>query len=86
MKRLKSLLGAQTPTHKQVLDHKENTETSWGAESQSIRRGLDSDNTLQLQMEELRPRKEEPQHCWQGGPQARSSAAPQQDQGHLPQN
>ena len=85
MKRLKSLLGAQTPTHTQVPDHKENTGISWGAESQSIRGGLDSNNTLQLQIEELRHRKEEPQHCWQGGPRAQSSAAPQQDQGHLPQ-
>lgn len=42
MKRLKSLPGAQTPTHKQVPDHKENTGTSWGAKSQNIRGGLDS--------------------------------------------
>lgn len=64
MKRLKSLLGAQTPTPKQVLDHKENTGISWGTESQSIRVCLDSNNTFQLHIEELRHRKEEPQHCW----------------------
>ena len=36
-------------------------------------------------MEELRHRKEEPQHCWQGRPRAQNSAAPEQEQGHLPQ-